>query len=329
LWVLCEVAICATDLAEVIGTAIALNLLFGIPLTLAVILTALDALLLLWLQHWGFRKLEAFIITLMTVIAFCYAYNLALAQPDLAAVLAGYFPASQIVGDPGMLYIAIGILGATVMPHNLYLHSSIVQTRQFEETESGKREAIRFATIDSTVALLFALFVNSAILVLAAAVFHAGGRTEVAEIQEAYQLLAPLLGTAYASLAFGVALLACGLNSTVTATLSGQIVMEGFLELRLPPVMRRLMTRMIAVVPGIIAAALYGESGTAQLLILSQVILSLQLPFAVVPLMLFVGDRRAMGAFAIPPWAKLVGWAMAALIVALNAKLLFDVLAGG
>jgi len=328
LWALCEIAICATDLAEVIGTAIALNLLFGLPMVVAVVLTALDVLLLLWLQRWGFRKLEAFIVAMLTIIALSYGYNLVMASPDWGAVLAGYLPSTEVVTNPGMLYIAIGIIGATVMPHNLYLHSSVVQTRRFEQNATGKAEAIRFATIDSTVALMFALFVNSAILILGAAVFYEAGRTDVAEIQDAYKLLTPMLGVSLAGTAFAVALLACGLNSTVTATLAGQVVMEGFLDISLPPWVRRLITRLIAVVPAALVAGLYGESGTAHLLILSQVILSLQLPFAVIPLMLFVGDRVKMGAFVIPAWAKIVGWSMAALIVALNAKLLWDAVAG-
>lgn len=327
LWALCEIAICATDLAEVIGTAIALNLLFGIPLVVGVVLTALDVMLLLWLQHWGFRKLEAFIVSLLTVIALCYGYDLVLARPDLAGVLAGYLPRTEIVTNPGMLYIAIGIIGATVMPHNLYLHSSVVQTRRFAQNADGKREAIRFATIDSTVALMLALFINSAILILAAAVFHTSGRIDVAEIQDAYRLLTPVLGASVAATAFAVALLASGLNSTVTATLAGQIAMEGFLEIRIPAWLRRLITRLVAIVPAVAVAALYGESGTARLLILSQVILSLQLPFAVVPMMMFVSDRRKMGAFVIPRWARIVGWTVAALILVLNAKLLWDTVA--
>jgi manganese transport protein len=327
LWALGEIAVCATDLAEVIGTAIALNLIFGLPLVIAVALTALDVMLLLWLQRWGFRKLEAFIVTLLTIIAVCYGYTLFLAAPDWGAVLAGYLPAPGIVVQPGMLYIAIGIIGATVMPHNLYLHSSVVQTRRYEENNEGKREAIRFATIDSTVALMFALFVNSAILILAAAAFYRAGRTDIAEIQDAYKLLTPLLG-GFAGTAFAVALLACGLNSTVTATLAGQVVMEGFLDIRLPPWVRRLVTRLLAVVPAALVAAYYGQSGTAHLLVLSQVILSLQLPFAVVPLMMFVGDRVKMGVFVVPAWARVVGWAMAALIVVLNLKLLWDAVAG-
>ncbi len=325
LWILCEIAIIATDLAEVIGTAIALNLLFGMPLTVGVMVTALDVFLLLMLQNLGFRKLEAFVITLLIVIAICFAYNIALAQPDFAAVLNGFLPKSEVVVDPGMLFIAIGILGATVMPHNLYLHSSIVQTRETGDTDETKRESIKFATLDSTIALVLALFINSAILILAAAVFHESGHTDVAEIQDAYKLLTPLLGGAgLASLAFGIALLASGLNSTVTATLAGQIVMEGFLNIRLPMWLRRLITRGIAIMPAIFAAYYFGDSGTAQLLILSQVILSLQLPFAVIPLMMFVGDAKKMGNFVVPMSVKILGWTMAAVILVLNAKLLWD-----
>ena len=275
LWALCEVAIIACDLAEVIGTAIALQLLFGIPLVLGASLTALDVMLILLLQQRGFRWLEAFIISLITVIAVCFAVEIALARPDWAGVAAGFVPSPEVLADPAMLYIAIGILGATVMPHNLYLHSSIVQTRNWAPTRSGRRDALRFATIDSTVALSFALFVNAAILILAAAAFHSTGQTGVAEIQDAYRLLAPTLGVAVASTLFALALLASGQNSTITATLAGQIVMEGFLRLRLPPWLRRIVTRLVAIVPVVIVAWIYGESGTAQMLVLSQVVLSL------------------------------------------------------
>lgn len=327
LWALAEVAICATDLAELIGTAIALQLLFGIPLLAGVVLTALDALLILWLQHRNVRWLEALVAGLIFLIFGCFAVQLALAQPAWREVLAGYIPSRSIVTDSVQLYIAIGILGATVMPHNLYLHTAIVQSRAYATDEAGKREAIRFAAIDSTAALCLALLVNSAILITAAAVFHAGGRTEVAEIQEAYELLTPMVGTAAAAILFGVALLACGLNATVTGTLAGQVVMEGFLGLRLPPVLRRLVTRLAAILPTIVVTWLYGESGTAQLLILSQVILSLQLPFAVVPLMLFASDRRRLGRLMAPRWQLWLGWAVAALVVVLNLKLLWGVLA--
>lgn len=324
LWVLCEIAICACDLAELIGTAIALNLLFGIPLLVGIVLTALDVLLILLLQGRGFRYLEAFIIALIILIAGCFAAEMVLAQPAWGAVLAGYVPSTEIVTNPAMLYIAIGILGATVMPHNLYLHSAIVQTRAFDQSSSGKREAIRFCTIDTVVALSFALFINSAILIMAAAVFHARGLTDVAEIQHAHELLTPLLGTAAASTLFALALLASGQNSTITATLAGQIVMEGFLQLRLPPWLRRMITRLLAIIPAIIVTALYGEKGTAELLILSQVVLSLQLPFAIIPLIQFTGSRKLMGAFRTSLPVLILSWTVAALIVALNIKLLVD-----
>ena len=322
LWLLCEMAIVACDLAEVIGTAIALQLLFGIPLVWGIVLTALDVLVILALQRFGFRKLEAFVIALLVIIAVCFGVELALSQPSLAAIAGGLVPRAEILTNPAMLYIAIGIIGATVMPHNLYLHSSIVQTRQYERTDRGKREAIRFATLDSSVALGLALFINAAILIVAAATFHREGLTQVREIQEAYHLLAPLLGMGAASTLFAVALLASGQNSTITATLAGQIVMEGFLNLRMPIWLRRLITRLLAIVPAVIVAILYGESGTARLLVLSQVILSLQLPFAVIPLVQFTSEKRTMGAFVNPAWLKLLAWAVAAIIVALNVKLL-------
>jgi len=324
LWLLAELAICATDLAELIGTAIALELLFGIPLLAGVLLTALDAFLILWLQNKGVRWLEALIFGFIALIFGCFATEIALSHPDWGAVLRGYLPSTSILTDETQLYIAMGILGATVMPHNLYLHTALVQSRAWRQDEAGQREAIRFATIDSTVALSLALLVNSAILITAAAVFHAGGRTEVAEIGEAYRLLAPMLGVGAAATLFALALLLCGVNSTVTATLAGQVVMEGFLRFRLPPVLRRLVTRLVAIVPAVAVTWLYGASGTARLLILSQVILSLQLPFAVVPLMLFASDRGRLGALVAPRWQVVLGWASAALIVALNAKLLAD-----
>jgi manganese transport protein len=324
LWVICELAIIACDLAEVIGTAIALQLLFGIPLVLGATLTALDVLLILLLQQRGFRWLEALVMSLMALIAVCFVIELALAQPDIAAVAQGFIPNPSIITDPGMLYIAIGILGATVMPHNLYLHSSIVQTRAWEPTREGKREALRFATIDSTVALSFALFINAAILILAAAAFHHTGQTEVAEIQDAYNLLSPTLGVAAASTLFALALLASGQNSTITATLAGQIVMEGFLRLRLAPWLRRAVTRLLAVVPVVIVAWIYGESGTGQMLVLSQVVLSMQLPFAVVPLVRFTTDRGKMGDLVAPRWVAVLAWVVAAVIICLNMKLLYD-----
>jgi manganese transport protein len=328
LWIACEIAIIACDLAEVIGTAIALKLLFGLPLVAGALLTALDAFLVLLLINRGFRYLEAFIIALLIVIAICFAFQIVVAAPAVRDVLGGYVPSRQIVTNPEMLYIAIGILGATVMPHNLYLHSSIVQTRAYPRTETGRRDAIRWATLDSTIALSLALFVNSAILIVAATVFHTAGRTDVIEIEQAYELLSPLLGVAAASTLFGVALLASGLNSTITATLAGQIVMEGFLNLRLPPWARRLVTRAIAIVPVIVTIAIYGEQSTAQLLIFSQVILSMQLPFAVIPLVWFVRDRKKMGTFAISTPVAVLAWLIAIVIVVLNVKLMYDTFAG-
>jgi manganese transport protein len=324
LWLLCEFAIIACDLAEVIGTAIALQLLFGIPLVAGVCLTALDVLLILLLQQRGFRKLEAFVIALLVIIAGCFAVELALSQPSIAAVARGFIPTTEVVTNPAMLYIAIGIIGATVMPHNLYLHSSIVQTRRYDRDERGKREAIRFATLDSTIALGLALLINASILILAASTFYQAGRTDVAEIHEAYALLAPMLGVGAASTLFAIALLASGQNSTITATLAGQIVMEGFLNIRLPAWLRRLVTRLIAIVPAVTVAALYGESGTAKLLVLSQVILSLQLPFAVVPLVQFTSNAGLMGSFANPRWLKVAAWVISAVIIGLNLKLLVN-----
>jgi manganese transport protein len=326
LWLACEAAIIACDLAEVIGTAIALKLLFGIPLILGALLTALDAFLLLLLMNRGFRFLEAFVVALLAVIATCFAIQIAAAAPPIAAMLRGFVPSSEIFTNPDMLYIAIGIIGATVMPHNLYLHSSIVQTRAYERSDEGRRDAIKWATTDSTVALMLALLINAAILVLAAATFYRSGHSDVAEISQAFELLSPLLGLSIASTLFAVALLASGLNSTVTATLAGQIVMEGFLDLRLPNWARRLLTRGVAILPVIIITALYGERGTGQLLVFSQVVLSMQLPFAVIPLVRFVSDRRKMGRFVIPTYVAAIAWTVAGVIVALNLKLLFDMI---
>jgi len=328
LWLACEAAIIACDLAEVIGTAIALKLLFGIPLIGGALLAALDAFLLLFLMNKGFRFLEAFVVALLIVIAVCFTIQIAAAAPPVAAMLHGFVPSSEIVNNPEMLYIAIGIIGATVMPHNLYLHSSIVQTRAYERSDAGRRDAIKWATADSTIALMLALFINAAILVVAAATFHRSGHHDVAEIGQAFELLSPLLGLGIASTLFAVALLASGLNSTVTATLAGQIVMEGFLDLRLPSWARRLLTRGIAIVPVVIVTALYGERGTADLLVFSQVVLSMQLPFAVIPLVRFVSDRRKMGDFAISRTTAALAWIVAAVIVVLNVKLLFDALMG-
>ena len=328
LWLACEAAIIACDLAEVIGTAIALKLLFGIPLIGGALIAALDAFLLLLLMNKGFRFLEAFVIALLIVIAVCSGIQIVAAAPPVAALLRGFVPSPEIVTNPEMLYIAIGIIGATVMPHNLYLHSSIVQTRAFERNDEGRRDAIKWATTDSTIALMLALFINAAILVVAAATFHTSGHADVAEIGQAFELLSPLLGLGMASTLFAIALLASGLNSTVTATLAGQIVMEGFLHLRLPSWARRLVTRGIAIVPVVIVTALYGERGTGQLLVFSQVVLSMQLPFAVIPLVRFVSDRRKMGKFAISLPVAATAWIVAGIIVILNLKLLYDTLVG-
>ena len=328
LWFLAEIAIIATDIAEVIGTAIGLNLLFGIPLEIGVIITALDVFLILYLQNLGFRWVEALIITLLGVIAVCFAIQIALADPDWGAVIKGFAPTTQIVTNPEMLYLALGILGATVMPHNLYLHSGIVQTRAYGDSLPEKREALKFATIDSTVALMFALLINASILILAASTFHKTGQTGVAELGEAHKLLAPLLGLAIAPTLFGIALLCCGINSTVTATLAGQIVMEGFLDIKLPPWLRRLITRAIAIVPAAVVTIWYGDSGTAKLLILTQVVLSLQLSFAVFPLIMFTADKKKMGALVAPVW--LIGFALliGIVIAVLNIKLLVDFVFG-
>jgi manganese transport protein len=324
LWILCEAAICACDLAEVIGTAIALNLLFGIPLVWGVCVTALDVVLVLWLAHRGFRMLEIIVISLMAVIAGCFGLELLFSRPAVAEVLGGLVPSPKIVTDPAMLYVAIGIIGATVMPHNLYLHSSIVQTRKYEQTPEGKREAVKFATADSGIALFFAFFINASILIVSAATFHAQGRTDIAEIQDAYQMLSPMLGVGAAGTLFALALLASGQNSTLTGTLAGQIVMEGFLNIRLRPWLRRLITRLLAIVPAVLCAALYGESGTARLLVFSQVVLSLQLPFAVIPLVMFTSEKAKMGPLVTPPWLRVLAWLVTAVIVVLNIKLLLD-----
>lgn len=324
LWLLAEIAIIATDIAEVIGTAIGLNLLFGIPLELGVIITALDVFLILYLQKLGFRWVEALVITLLGVIAVCFTIQIALADPDWGQVILGFAPTTEIITNPDMLYLALGILGATVMPHNLYLHSGIVQTRSYGETLPQKREALKFATIDSTVALMFALLVNASILILAAATFHKTGQTNVAELGEAHSLLAPLLGLAVAPMLFGIALLCCGINSTVTATLAGQIIMEGFLNIQLAPWLRRLITRGIAIIPAAGVTIAFGDSGTGQLLILTQVVLSLQLSFAVFPLVMFTSDRTKMGELVAPRWLAAFAWLIAFVILLLNVKLLFD-----
>lgn len=327
-WLLCEIAIAACDLAEVIGSAIGLNLLFGIPLTVGILVTAFDVLLVLYLQHKGFRLLEALVIALIATIAGCFLFEIIISRPDGWGIARGFVPGPHILSNPDMLYIAIGILGATVMPHNLYLHSSIVQTRAYDETVEGKRTAVRFAFIDSTIALTFALFINCAILIVAAATFHKSGHSEVAEIQQAYQLLTPLLGVVGASAVFALALLASGQNSTVTGTLAGQIVMEGFLNIRIRPWLRRLITRAIAIVPAALTALFFGEHGTAQLLILSQVILSLQLSFAVFPLVQFTSERAKMGEFVNPRWLTVLAYTAAFVIAALNGWLLFQTARG-
>ena len=327
LWVLCEVAISACDLAEVVGSAIALQLLFGIPLVWGCVITSLDVMAVLYLQNKGFRYVEAIVITLILTIGTCFAAQLFFAKPSLTGVMLGFVPSAEILTNHKMIYISIGILGATVMPHNLYLHSSIVQTRMFERTPEGKREAIKFATIDSSAALMFALFINGGILVLAAAAFHWSGHQDVAQIQDAYQLLSPALGVGAASTLFAVALLASGQNSTLTGTLAGQIVMEGFLNLRIRPWMRRLITRLIAIVPAVCVIGYFGESKTTSLLVASQVVLSMQLGFSVWPLMRFTGEKAKMGEFVNPPWIAVLGWATTAAIIVLNMKLLFDILA--
>jgi len=324
LWILCEIAIAACDLAEVIGSAIALNLLFGMPLAVGVVLTGFDVLLILYFQHKGFRVLESIVGGLIALIMASFIYEVIVAEPSLAGILGGLVPQAKVVTDSTALYIAIGILGATVMPHNLYLHSSIVQTRNYKRDENGKRAAIKFATIDSTVFLGLAFFVNAAILILSAATFHTNGRFEVADITDAYHLLDPLLGVKWASIFFAVALLASGQNSTLTGTLAGQIVMEGFLNLRLKPWLRRLITRLIAIVPALTVAILYGENGAAELLVLSQVILSMQLSFAVIPLIMFTSDRTKMGPFANTRRLNVISWLVAAIILILNAYLLWD-----
>ncbi|NIX77737.1 Nramp family divalent metal transporter [Microvirga terricola] len=328
LWVLAELAICATDMAEVIGTAIGLNLLFGIPLEIGVIITALDVFLILYLQKLGFRWVEAFIITLLGVIAVCFGIQIALADPHWGSVIQGFAPTREIFSNPDMLYLALGILGATVMPHNLYLHSGIVQTRAYGETLPERREAMRFATLDSTIALMFALTINASLLILAAAAFHGTGRTEVAELGDAHSLLQPLLGTAIAPMLFGLSLLCCGLNSTVTATMAGQIVMEGFINFRMAPWLRRLVTRGLAIIPAAAVTIAYGESGSGKLLIFSQVVLSLQLPFAVVPLVTLTASKAKMGALVAPRWLTALAGLIAVIIIGLNLKLLLDFVVG-
>lgn len=324
LWIFCEIAIAACDLAEVIGSAIALNLLFGIPLTWGVVITVIDVFLILFLQAKGFRIIESIVAGLILIILICFGYEIILSKPDLFPILHGLVPQKEVVTNPSMLYIAIGILGATVMPHNLYLHSSIVQTRNYERTDSGKKEAIKFATIDSTLSLFLAFFINAAILIIAAATFHTTGNRDVADIHDAHKMLTPILGTTFASIFFAIALLASGQNSTLTGTLAGQIVMEGFLNIRLKPWLRRLITRLIAVIPALIVTILYGEKGTTELLVLSQVILSMQLSFAVVPLVMFTNSKPKMGRFANKLWLKVLAGIITVIIIILNGILLIQ-----
>jgi manganese transport protein len=323
LWLLCEIAICACDLAEVLGSAIALKLLFRIPLIAGVCITALDVLAVMYLQNKGFRYIETLVVVLILTIGGCFLAEMIFSKPSFAGIAKGFIPSVDILTNREMLYVAIGILGATVMPHNLYLHSSIVQTRKYEQSAGGRREAIKFATLDSTLALMFALFINAAILILSAAAFHQ--KHEVGELKEAYRLLSPTLGVGIASGLFAVALLASGQNSTLTGTLAGQIVMEGFLNIRLRPWLRRLITRLIAIVPAIICLAVLGEGAEDKLLVLSQVVLSMQLPFAVIPLVLFTSERAKMGEFANKWWVNWLAWTTAIVIIALNIKLLADV----
>jgi manganese transport protein len=329
LWLFAEAAIIATDLAEVIGTAIGLNLLFGIPLEIGVFITAADVFLILWLQNRGFRWVEAFVIALLAVIAACFVVQIAMADPDWGAVIRGFAPTTDIITNPAMLYLALGIIGATVMPHNLYLHSGIVQTRAFGQSTADRRGALRLATWDSTIALMLALGVNASILILAAATFHATGNTEIVEIDQAHALLSPLLGGGLAPILFGVALLCCGLNATVTATMAGQIVMEGFINLRVSPVVRRLITRLLAIIPAVVVILWWGSEETGQLLILSQVVLSFQLPYAIVPLVMFTSSRAKMGDLMAPRWLTAVCAAIALLIIGLNMNLLWTVATGG
>ncbi len=328
LWLFAEIAVIATDLAEVIGTAIGLNLVFGLPLEIGVVVTALDVFLILWLQTKGFRWIEAFIITLMGVIAICFIVQIGLANPVWSEVIKGFAPTTQIVTNPDMLYLALGIIGATVMPHNLYLHSSIVQTRAYGDTLPEKREALKYATIDSTVALMFALTINASLLILAASAFHANGNRGVEELGQAHSLLAPLLGSAIAPTLFGIALICCGLNSTVTATMAGQIIMEGFIDIRMAAWARRLVTRLIAIVPAIVVTIIYGEAQTAKLLIFSQVVLSLQLPFAIVPLVHLTASKTRMGELVSPRWLTAITGLIAVTLIVLNAKIIIDMATG-
>jgi manganese transport protein len=327
LWALAELAICATDLAEVIGTAIGLNLIFGIPLEIGIFITALDVFLILWLQTKGFRWIEAFIITMMGVIALCFLVQIAMANPDWGQVIRGFAPTTDLFSNPNMLYLGLGIIGATVMPHNLYLHSGIIQTRAYGDTVPEKKEALKFATIDSTVALMFALTINASLLILAAATFYKSGQV-VDDLNVAHGLLNPLLGTAVAPVLFGIALLCCGLNSTVTATMAGQIVMEGFIDIKMAAWARRLVTRLVAIVPAIAVILISGEAQLGKLLVLSQVVLSFQLPFAVVPLVMFTASKAKLGELVSPRWLTVIAATIATLLISLNVKLIFDFFTG-
>ena len=328
LWLFAEIAIIATDIAEVVGTAIGLNLLFNIPLELGVIITALDVFIVLMLQRLGFRKVEAFVLALLAVIFICFTAQMVLVRPDWAGVAGGFAPSTDLIHQPGMLYLALGIIGATVMPHNLYLHSGIVQTRTLGETPEEKRTSLRYVTFDSTFALMLALLVNAAILILAAATFHQAGQTEIVDIGDAQRMLAPLVGSLLAPKLFAIALLACGLNSAVTATLAGQIVMEGFINFRMAPWARRLVTRLIAILPAVFVTIYYGASGTGFLLVFSQVVLAFQLPFAVIPLIQFTASRGKMKELVSPRWLTVLATITAVIIIALNAKLVWDVIRG-
>lgn len=328
LWIFAEIAIIACDLAEVIGSAIALNLLFSIPLSVGIVITGIDVLFILMLQSKGFRWLESFIAGLIFVIFACFFYEIIISKPEIFPILQGLIPQKEIVFNPSMLYIAIGILGATVMPHNLYLHSSIVQTRAYNRDLEGKKMAIKFASIDSTISLLFAFFINAAILIVSAATFHTSGHKNVADITDAYQLLSPILGTSLASILFAVALLASGQNSTLTGTLAGQIVMEGFLNIKLKPWLRRLITRLLAILPSFFISIIYGEKAATDLLVLSQVVLSMQLSFAVIPLVIFTSDREKMGEFVNKPFLKIISWVISFVIIVLNLYLLYQTFTG-
>jgi manganese transport protein len=326
LWFAAEVMIIACDLAEVIGSAIALQLLFHIPLVIGIVITALDVLLLLILQNKGFRYLEALVITLIATIAVCFGIEILLARPEVLPLFAGFIPSMSIISDANMLYIALGILGATVMPHNLFLHSSVVKTRDYTRDTRGKREAIFFSTIDSTMALSFAFFVNAAILIVAAATFHFSGHTDVSDINDAHRLLTPLLGTGLASFVFALALLASGQNSTLTGTMTGQIIMEGFLDIHIPAWVRRLITRLLAIIPAVLGAIYFGATGTGKLLVMSQVILSIQLPFAVIPLVIFTSQRKYMGEFVNTPLLAATASMIAICLVALNTWLIWSII---